>query len=122
VSDREMMTLYADGVERLKLAEQMVAEGRGKDFLPHKMSLFGAPTSADRFVALAAKGGLDDMFSSDLIDDELKAKLGVVGVPALVLVSREDESVPMWVDKELLLKRMCAAMPNARGKVSKCPR
>eukprot|EP00053_Salpingoeca_punica_P026583 m.21036 g.21036 ORF g.21036 m.21036 type:complete len:165 (+) comp8862_c0_seq1:202-696(+) len=117
VSDREMLTMYDDTPQRIEAATKLVETGRGKDCLPFEMSLFGAAMSATRFLSLAVRGGQDDYFSSDLSDEELKTKLGPLNVPTLVVFSEDDEAVPMWVDKQLLLKRMCAAMPKATGQM-----
>jgi len=59
--------------ERIEKAERMVSEGHGGDVC--FISEFdGAAVSAQRWLSLAAKGGTDDMFSSDLTDEELKVR------------------------------------------------
>ena len=51
----------------------------------------GSPITARRYLSLAAKGGDDDMFSSDLKDAELDTLLGhMAGIPTLVLQSGAD--------------------------------
>lgn len=55
----------------------MVAEGRGEEIvcrMPAHILAERTPMCADRLVALACKGGDDDMFSSDLTDEELKVR------------------------------------------------
>jgi hypothetical protein len=70
--------------------------------------------SARRFVALADKGGDDDMFSSDLTDSELRGLLGhMEQTPALFVVSGADEYVPRGVDAYALAARLCAAAGGA---------
>ncbi len=53
-------------------AQAMVAAGRGGEVLLRADALDGAPVCAARWVALAARGGDDDMFSSDFTDTELR--------------------------------------------------
>lgn len=63
--------------------------------------------------------GDDDFFSSDLTNEELKDRLGHVGelgkktsLRLLTAYSKKDEYVPESVDKDVLLKRLVAAMNN----------
>ena len=73
------------------------------------------PLSARRFLSLTHGGpkkpGEDDLFSSDLSDEQLEKTFGQVGKQGLlrwklmVILSGADQSVPEWVDKELLLSR-----------------
>ncbi|KAL3455655.1 hypothetical protein BJX64DRAFT_271954 [Aspergillus heterothallicus] len=74
------------------------------------------PISSRRFLSLASPGSPqdpseDDLFSSDLTDDNLRATFGAIsgrGVlksKLLVLYSGRDETVPPWVDKVSLLRR-----------------
>ncbi|KAF7168857.1 hypothetical protein CNMCM5623_001799 [Aspergillus felis] len=78
------------------------------------------PVSSRRFLSLASpdspeKPEEDDMFSSDLSDDQIQTTFGqlrsrgLLGSKLLVLYSGKDQSVPPWVDKELLLKRWSLA-------------
>ncbi|RHZ67366.1 putative esterase [Aspergillus thermomutatus] len=78
------------------------------------------PVSSRRFLSLASpdspeKPEEDDMFSSDLSDDQMQKTFGqlrsrgLLGSKLLVLYSGRDQSVPPWVDKELLLKRWSMA-------------
>ncbi|KAE8148002.1 hypothetical protein BDV25DRAFT_168719 [Aspergillus avenaceus] len=80
----------------------------------------------------------DDLFSSDLSDDQLQQTFGAIGTRELlssklmVLYSGRDQSVPPWVDKEVLLKRWSVAagqdfwhqrsmvIPNASHALSDC--
>ena len=72
MSDREYQSGKATTAERLKIAEQMVKDGRGEDILFRDEDPVGTPVCATRFLSLAGKHGDDDMFSSDFTDDELK--------------------------------------------------
>jgi len=75
VSDREAFTLNQtpDDVkeERLVAAQLMVSTGEGEEILYRDPQMQGAPVCARRYVSLVAKGGDDDMFSSDFTDSEL---------------------------------------------------
>lgn len=74
--------------------------------------LIGPPhaVTAYRFDSLTGRMTDDDMFSSDLSDEELRAKLGHVAVPTLLAMSLDDEYVPRSVDPAALSKRMSGAM------------
>ncbi len=61
----------------------------------------------------------DDMFSSDLTENELREKLGHVNVPCLLAISADDEYVPSSVDSTLLSHRMADAMAVAPTKGAK---
>lgn len=83
-----------------------------------------APITAQRYLHLYDKGGLDDYFSSDLTDNELKEKLGCFGtnsVSALVCFSSKDEYVPKSVDKVKLVQRMCSAMASSTSSWGRAP-
>lgn len=63
--------------------------------------------------------GEDDFFSSDLSNDELKERLGHVGIIGkntglrlLAAYSKQDEYVPVSIEKEVLLDRLVTAMNN----------
>eukprot|EP00418_Pyrodinium_bahamense_P002863 CAMPEP_0179011910 /NCGR_PEP_ID=MMETSP0796-20121207/920_1 /TAXON_ID=73915 /ORGANISM="Pyrodinium bahamense, Strain pbaha01" /LENGTH=344 /DNA_ID=CAMNT_0020707329 /DNA_START=1 /DNA_END=1038 /DNA_ORIENTATION=- len=74
--------------------------------------LMGPPhvITAYRFASLTGRMTDDDMFSSDLSDDELRARLGHMAVPTLIAVSADDEYVPQKVDSGALAARMADAM------------
>lgn len=117
VSDREFMNMLPKMREILVKAEKMVADGKGEDVV--ERDIFGptAPVflSARRMVALMQKNGDDDMFSSDLTDEELSALLGhLAPLPTLVIASGADEYVPPGVDRAGLGERIAAAIgPSA---------
>ncbi|TPX30483.1 hypothetical protein SmJEL517_g05964 [Synchytrium microbalum] len=75
------------------------------DLLPRDVDI--APMTAGRYLSLATRLGLDDMFSSDLTDAELInifSGLGA-GVNVGICFSGADEYVPPSVDPKMLLQR-----------------
>jgi len=126
VSDREALSTeenYAESLKLLKKAETMVAEGHGEDLLTKHYGF--VPMTASRYASLFGKGGMDDFFSSDLTDEELKGLLGHMctagqqalagtedhpGLKVLVASSMADQYVPAQVDREKLATRLTAAM------------
>ncbi len=76
-SDREAATVDPDYdviyPPLLNEARELIASGKGQHVF--HMHYGFVPMSADRFYSLIAKGGTDDMFSSDFSDDELKSLL-----------------------------------------------
>ncbi|QDZ23332.1 alpha/beta-hydrolase [Chloropicon primus] len=113
VSDRESLGMHGQTEKNIKLAEDLVAQSGGQEVLmPLSTQEDGSPITARRFLSLAAKGGDDEAFSSDLTDTELKNLLGHMdGVPTLVLQSGADEYIPhSEVDAVGQAKRLAAAM------------
>jgi hypothetical protein len=106
----KLIALAKEGVER---------NGPFDTMLPIALtSQFGyppnTPISCRRFLSLVSPDspktpGDDDMFSSDLADEQLAKTFGMVRERGLlrgkltVLMSGADQSVPEWVDKEKLL-------------------
>ncbi|KAL2825166.1 hypothetical protein BDW59DRAFT_172462 [Aspergillus cavernicola] len=83
------------------------------------------PLSARRFLSLVSPDspqtpGEDDLFSSDLGDEQLGRTFGMVRKQALlrhrlmVLISGADQAIPAWVDKEALLRRWREATERSR--------
>ena len=116
VSDREWLATQPDTAARLHLAQSLVDAGRSDDVAFRAMEIDGAAVTASRWLSLAAPGGEDDMFSSDLSDAQLAEKLsGLQGVPTLLLLGSKDEYVPASVDYLELGNRMARAIgPTAR--------
>lgn len=125
VSDRECMR-YApqDGEPQVSDAllakvEKMIQEGNGKMPVSDWLCYGRYPISADRLWSLCGKKlTLDDMFSSDLTDEELKEalKLPAAGKwPERVIVaqSMNDEYIPPYVDRVKLAGRISAAIPGS---------
>ena len=131
VSDRESDSLLPDATGRAALlaeAEALVAAGDGHKLVSTLHNGF-VPISAARYASLNGRLGPDDMFSSDLSDDELEARLGHMstagqraGVPTHVTplpdhpglrtcfcLSGADEYVPPTVDVPTLARRFTTA-------------
>ncbi|OVA02971.1 Protein of unknown function DUF1749 [Macleaya cordata] len=113
VSDREYRATLPETAEMIDLASTMINEGRGMDLMPRQANP-DAPITAYRYHSLCAYMGDDDMFSSDLTDDQLKTRLGhMSNTPCQVIFSMADEYVPEYVDKKALVERLCKAMGGA---------
>lgn len=108
VSDREAIEKEKGVQTMLELVTECeteyIAKGRQNEYLPVKFSFFGQQITAYRFHSLAAPGGDDDYFSSDLTYDHHKRTFGVVNTPILVLYGSKDEFVPDHVDREAIVK------------------
>ncbi|KAI9673139.1 MAG: hypothetical protein M1817_003001 [Caeruleum heppii] len=113
VSDREARPLIMpdDVYEKsVALAKDWMTQGKGEDTLPAAVmpGFFGATVSARRWLSLASPDhdGEDDMFSSDLTDEQLQRTFGSIGkTPLCILYSGDDEFVPPEVNKLALVKR-----------------
>lgn len=105
VSDRE-------GHEHafLDQALDLVNNGKPEEMLPR--AAFWAPITAQRYVDLHERLGMDDYFSSDLTDDELQDRLGHISVKMLVACSGKDEYAS-HLDTSRHLERMAAVIPKA---------
>ncbi|KAI3948244.1 hypothetical protein MKX01_014843 [Papaver californicum] len=113
VSDRELRATLPETAEMIDLASTMINDGRGDELMPLRANP-DAPISAYRYHSLCAYMGDDDMFSSDLTDDQLKTRLGHMSqTPCQVIFSMADEYVPEYVDKKALVERLCKAMGGA---------
>jgi len=124
VSDREGPNLKPPYEENIRIARSLIDSGKGEEMMPR--ASFWAPITADRFFSLQGKGGVDDLFSSDLSDTELKERLGHVEevlndndprAKMLVAYSKKDEYAPNHVDRHLILKRLCDAI-GKKGNVA----
>ncbi|XP_057956793.1 UPF0613 protein PB24D3.06c [Malania oleifera] len=113
VSDREYRATLPETAALIDLASNMISEGRGSELMPREADP-SAPMTAYRFHSLCAYMGDDDMFSSDLSDDQLKTRVGhMSNIPCQVIFSMADEYVPEYVDKKALVERLCRAMGGA---------
>ncbi|KAL4938512.1 hypothetical protein BDV06DRAFT_215036 [Aspergillus oleicola] len=122
-TSEEVKEIYNE-IERIARAE--VEKNPDPDFdvlLPlHLTGVIGypgnVPLSARRFLSLVSpdspsKPGEDDIFSSDLGEEQLQHTFGkirgsdllVPGGKLMVLMSGSDQAVPGWVDKEAVLAR-----------------
>ncbi|KAF8087959.1 hypothetical protein N665_0558s0010 [Sinapis alba] len=113
VSDREYKATLPETPAMIDLAANMIKEGRAEELMPREADPC-APISAYRYHSLCAYMGDDDMFSSDLSDDQLKTRLGhMANTPCQVIFSMGDEYVPDYVDKKALVNRLSKAMGGA---------
>jgi len=115
VSDREAFLLEIPDTllaERVKLAESKLKENLGEELTPRDWGYENIPCSYNRFISLSKRLGQEDMWSSDLSEDELNSMIGHVKLPSLILYAEFDEYVPKFVDKEVLLSRLQRAMPG----------
>ncbi|PSR92685.1 UPF0613 protein like [Actinidia chinensis var. chinensis] len=113
VSDREYKATLPETAAMIDLASKMISEGRSSELMPREANP-DAPITASRYHSLCAYNGEDDMFSSDLSDDQLKMRLGhMSNTPCQVIFSMGDEYVPEYVDKKALVDRLCRAMGGA---------
>lgn len=113
VSDREYLATLPQTAAMIDLASTMISEGRASELMPREANP-DSPITASRYHSLCAYNGDDDMFSSDLSDDQLRMRLGhMSNTPCQVLFSMADEYVPEYVDKKALVDRLCKAMGGA---------
>lgn len=113
VSDREFRATLPETAGMIDLASKLISEGQGSELMPREANS-DSPITAYRFHSLCAYMGDDDMFSSDLSDDQLKQRLGhMSNTPCQVIFSMADEYVPDYVDKKALVQRLCKALGGA---------
>lgn len=113
VSDREFRATLPETAGMIDLASKLISEGQGSELMPREANP-DSPITAYRFHSLCAYMGDDDMFSSDLSDDQLKQRLGhMSNTPCQVIFSMADEYVPDYVDKKALVQRLCKALGGA---------
>ncbi|KAJ8451972.1 hypothetical protein Cgig2_016553 [Carnegiea gigantea] len=113
VSDREFLATLPETAAMIDLASKMIGEGKGSELMPRNANP-DAPITAYRYHSLCAYMGDDDMFSSDLTDDQLRMRLGhMSSTPCQVIFSMGDEFVPDYVDKKALVERLCRALGGA---------
>lgn len=113
VSDREYNATLPQTASMIDLAFKMISEGKGLELMPRDASP-DVPITAYRYHSLCAYNGDDDMFSSDLSEDQLKQRLGhMSNTPCQIIFSMADEYVPDYVDKKALVERLCSAMGGA---------
>lgn len=113
VSDREYRATLPGTAAMIDLAAEMIKEGRSMDLMPREASP-EAPITAYRYHSLCAFLGDDDMFSSDLTDQQLRVRLGHMSrVHCQIIFSMADEYVPEYVNKKALLERLSKAMGGA---------
>ncbi|KAH7573710.1 hypothetical protein JRO89_XS03G0196300 [Xanthoceras sorbifolium] len=124
VSDREYRATLPETAAMIDLASEMIKEGRKSEIMPREADPC-APITAYRtcnavnvvkskYYSLCSYMGDDDMFSSDLSEDQLRTRLGhMANTPCQVIFSMADQYVPEYVDKKALVARLCRAMGGA---------
>ena len=114
VSDRESDDAEVDRQrsEALAMAQTVASSSPSgsSEMMPRSTSW--APVTAQRYIDLNSLAGTDDYFSSDLTDEQLVQRFGgyYSRTNALIAYSGEDEYVPKYVDKHLLVRRLCTCM------------
>ncbi|KAI9114846.1 hypothetical protein K1719_013859 [Acacia pycnantha] len=110
VSDREYRATLPHSASMTELAAKMISEGQSSELMPRDADP-NSPMTANRYNSLCSYNGDDDMFSSDLSDEQLKMRLGHMScTQCQVIFSMSDENVPEHVDKKLMAERLCRAM------------
>jgi Protein of unknown function (DUF1749) len=122
VSDREYLTsqmppdLFGRSIAH---ASALIAAGQGEELMPLDLTTGfpGVVIEARRWHSLAAKGGYEDFFSSDLPPQELRSLFSCFDCNIRVhfLLGEEDRSVPDDVDKHLLAQKFATALPDHEG-------
>lgn len=106
VSDREYMQTLPKWSEYLQQAQQFIDENKSDELMPTQCPL--SPISAYRYHSFVARGADDDMFSSDLADEELSINFSHLKAPVLLCSSLADEYVPKHVDLHALTARLAS--------------
>ncbi|KAI4920053.1 hypothetical protein J4E90_002193 [Alternaria incomplexa] len=98
----------------IKYAEALIAKGEERTIMPSSFipPIITSPVTAYRWHSLVSIGGDDDFFSSDLPVSALQSTFGKLDKPTLILMSEKDEMVPASVDKQALLKKWFATIPD----------
>ncbi|EPR57247.1 putative hydrolase family or acyltransferase family,related protein [Toxoplasma gondii TgCatPRC2] len=117
ISDREAFSLV-NGVMGKHLVEEalrLVEKGEPDGVLPER--LMGCHFTAKRLLSLTQRLGDDDMFSTDLTEEELSRILAPLDVPCLFIYGEHDEYVPdmqrLRQFSELLIKVVQKRAPQA---------
>ena len=78
----------------------MKVEGKENECMPMGAN-DGIPITAYRYHSLAGHMTDDDMFSSDLSEEQFQSRLSHVQVPTLLVYSESDQYVPSYVNKKV---------------------
>ncbi|KAL1919856.1 uncharacterized protein VTP21DRAFT_1787 [Calcarisporiella thermophila] len=105
VSDREYFLSNSEQLpEWVEQAKSMIAEDKGSELMPRIVD--NTPITAERYYSLYGIGGADDFFSSDLSLVQMRELFKNLQYPMILLHSRDDECVPSYVDKQVVLNRI----------------
>jgi pimeloyl-ACP methyl ester carboxylesterase len=111
VSDREAIQLDAkengledDLAKAIKFASDAISSGNGKTTLMRRDTpgTYGVPMTAERYASLTGRMTSEDMFSTDLTDEELIAQLGhlkSLNVLTCWVLSGKDQYIPASLSK-----------------------
>ena len=115
VSDREGFSVQNHNLGVLRdsanVAQRMVDRGDGDECMNRVLmkTWTEIPCTARRWLSLVSPNhdGAEDMFSSDLTDQQLEKTFGNIpsSMPLCILYAGNDEHVPSSVDKEALVQR-----------------
>ncbi|PFH33374.1 hypothetical protein BESB_085730 [Besnoitia besnoiti] len=94
ISDREAFSLLSGATTKHLVEEAMrlVEKGEPDGVLPERV--MGCHFTAKRLLSLTQRLGDDDMFSTDLTEEELSQILAPLDVPCLFIYGEQDEYVP----------------------------
>ncbi|KAI7872611.1 uncharacterized protein EV154DRAFT_431299 [Mucor mucedo] len=110
VSDREYFNASSPEIHKyLDLSINLRNEGKGNELLPK--DAFWNLISADRFFSLCAKGGDDDVFSTDLTVGEIQSLYEGVNKPICWVYSDQDEYYASAQDKHEVMNRFKSICP-----------
>jgi len=94
VSDREYLRTLPNNEELLSLAYDMIVNNMGDELMPRNNNMMRIPITAERFFSLAGERTSEDLFSTDLTENEFINKLGHIDIPTLIVYSLKDEYIP----------------------------
>ncbi|KAI8099460.1 uncharacterized protein BX664DRAFT_321291 [Halteromyces radiatus] len=119
VSDREWYSaVVPNHLQHIQLATTMREQSHGNEWMPryldNALQAIDVPITADRFYSLYARGGDDDLFSTDLTDEELKKVFQGVHQPMLLLNGAQDEFYQSSIDPLTFLERLQKLCPAIR--------
>ena len=112
VSDREYEMTLDEYKDNINMAHSLIKQSNNKPVLiPFHRFEYSIAMTAQRYLSLNSKMSKEDMFSSDLTNDELYHQIGHLrNVPLLIVMCGKDEYVPKHVHKKKLLQRLCRAI------------
>lgn len=88
----------------VELAISLKEQGKGSELLP-RSAYPDVPITVDRFLSLAIKGGDDDVFSTDLTDQEIRTLYQNIHRPICWVYSEKDECYTSSTDPKEVMTR-----------------
>lgn len=105
VSDREYMDKNLPHFQTtVELAISLKEQDKGSELLP-RSAYPDVPITVDRFLSLAIKGGGDDVFSTDLTDQEIRTLYQNIHRPICWVYSEKDECYTSSTDPKEVMTR-----------------